>query len=277
MDSPLKKLASQTAVYGLSSIVGRLLNYLLTPIYTRAFLPAEYGVVVELYTYVSFLVVLLTYGMETSFFRFNQQMEHDKKVYNSAFTSLLISTIVFILICTVFTSNISSFLHYQSHPEYIRWFIYIVAIDALTAIPFALLRSQNKAKRFAFIRLLNIGLNIFLNLFFIVFCPKYFGNNSNFIYDPSIGVGYIFIANLVASIFTVLLLLPEIKQATLKIDKAVYSKMIVYAVPLLIAGLAGMINETMDRVLLKFLLPNDGTTMSKIGIYGACYKISIII
>jgi len=277
MDSPLKKLASQTAVYGLSSIVGRLLNYLLTPLYTYAFSTAEYGVVVELYTYVSFLVVILTYGMETSFFSFNQQMNNDKKVYNSAFTSLLFSTILFVVVCLLLTNSISNVLHYEKHTEYIKWFIFIVAIDAVTAIPFALLRSQNKAKRFAYIRLLNIGLNIFLNLFFIAFCPKYFGNQSNFIYDPSIGVGYIFISNLAASIFTILLLIPEIKQATLKVDKEVWRKMIRYALPLLIAGLAGMINETMDRVLLKFLLPNDGTTMSKIGIYGACYKISIIL
>ncbi len=277
MESPLKKLASQTAVYGLSSIVGRLLNYLLTPLYTYAFLPAEYGVVVELYTYVSFLVVILTYGMETSFFRFNQQYNKDKKVYDTALTSLLISTLIFILLGIGLSNYISGFLNYSSHPEYIKWFVYIVAIDAITAIPFALLRSQNRAKRFAFIRLMNIALNIVLNLFFIGFCPKYFGNNSNIIYNPSIGVGYIFISNLAASILTVILLLPEIKQATFKIDKEVWNKMLAYALPLLIAGLAGMINETMDRVLLKFLLPQDGTVMSKIGIYGACYKISIIL
>jgi hypothetical protein len=172
VSNPLKKLASQTAVYGLSSILGRLLNYLLTPLYTYAFSPAEYGVVVELYTYVSFLVVILTYGMETAFFRFDQQLEKDKRVYSTSFTSLLISTIAFILICSIFNQNIVQFLDYHEHPEYIQWFVYIVAIDAITAIPFALLRSQNKAKRFAIVRLINIGINIFLNLFFIIIFPS---------------------------------------------------------------------------------------------------------
>lgn len=277
MSNPLKKLASQTAVYGLSSILGRLLNYLLTPLYTYAFSPSEYGVVVELYTYVSFLVVILTYGMETAFFRFDQQLEKDKRVYSTSFTSLLISTIAFILICSIFNQNIVQFLDYHEHPEYIQWFVYIVAIDAITAIPFALLRSQNKAKRFAFVRLINIGINIFLNLFFILICPRLFGNQTNMIYNPSIGVGYIFISNLIASAATIVLLIPELKQASLKIDKEIWRKMMLYAMPLLIAGLAGMVNETMDRVLLKYLLPQDGTVMSKIGIYGACYKISIIL
>jgi O-antigen/teichoic acid export membrane protein len=124
---------------------------------------------------------------------------------------------------------------------------------------------------------LNIGLNIGLNIFFIAICPKLFGTKSNLLYNPSIGVGYIFISNLAASVFTIFLLIPEIKQATLKIDKAVWQNMLKYAFPLLIAGLAGMINETMDRVLLKFFLPKDGTVMTNIGIYGACYNISIIL
>ena len=277
MSNPLKKLASQTAVYGLSSIVGRLLNYLLTPLYTYAFSPSEYGVVVELYTYVSFLVVILTYGMETAFFRFNQQLEKDKRVYSTSFTSLLISTAVFIFLCSIFNFNIANALKYDAHPEYIQWFVYIVAIDAVTAIPFALLRSQNRAKRFAIVRLINIGINIFLNIFFILVCPKLFGSEANIIYNPSIGVGYIFIANLIASASTILLLIPELRQASLKIDKEIWQKMMLYAMPLLVAGLAGMVNETMDRILLKYLLPQDGTVMSKIGIYGACYKISIIL
>lgn len=277
MSNPLKKLASQTAIYGLSSIVGRLLNYLLTPLYTYAYAPAEYGVVVELYTYVSFLVVILTYGMETAFFRFNQQLDKNPKVYSTAFTSLLISTLLFVAISSLFNSHISSFLKYESHPEYIQWFIYIVAIDAITAIPFAYIRSQNKAKRFAIVRLINIGINISLNLFFILACPTLFGSESNFFYQPSVGVGYIFISNLIASITTIILLLPEIKKASIHIDKEIWQKMILYALPLLVAGLAGMINETIDRVLLKYLLPHDGNVMYKIGVYGACYKISIIL
>jgi O-antigen/teichoic acid export membrane protein len=274
LDNPIKKLVSQTAVYGLSSIIGRFLNYLLTPLYTYSFIPQEYGVVVELYTYTSFLAVILTYGMETAFFRFSESTGGDKKVFSTATISLLVSTLIFLLIGIFSQNNIAQFLNYSNNSNYITWFILIIAIDALTAIPFAMLRQQNKALKFASIRLINIGVNIFLNVFFILWAPKYFSDY--WFYNPAIGVGYIFIANLIASFVTFLILLPEFVFLKNGFSFDLWKQMLKYAFPLLIAGLAGMVNETMDRVLLKYLLPQNSNVMEQMGIYGACYKIAII-
>ena len=192
--NPLKKLASQTAIYGLSSVVGRLLNYLLVPLYTRYFLPPEYGVVTELYAYVAFLVVMLTYGMETAFFRFSKK-EETTKVYSTTLISLLISSVVFVGLIFLNSSAISQWLGYANHPEYIQFFALIIGMDAVASISFAKLREQDKAMRFAFIRIVNIMINIGLNLYFIVY--------------QEYGIAYIFIANLVASVITLLMLFPQ--------------------------------------------------------------------
>lgn len=259
--NPLKKLASQTAIYGLSSVLGRLLNYLLVPLYTRYFLPAEYGVVTELYAYVAFLVVLLTYGMETAFFRFSKK-EESTKVYSTTLISLLISSVVFVGLIFLNSSAISQWLGYANHPEYIQFFALIIGMDAVASISFAKLREQDKAMRFAFIRIVNIMVNIGLNLYFIVY--------------QEYGIAYIFIANLVASAITLLMLFPQMISSSWVFDKKLWKKMMIYALPLLIAGLAGMTNETIDRILLKHLLPNTDMAASELGLYGAFYKLSII-
>ena len=259
--NPLKKLASQTAIYGLSSVVGRLLNYLLVPLYTRYFLPAEYGVVTELYAYVAFLVVMLTYGMETAFFRFSKK-EETTKVYSTTLISLLISSVVFVGLIFLNSSAISQWLGYANHPEYIQFFALIIGMDAVASISFAKLREQDKAMRFAFIRIVNIMVNIGLNLYFIVY--------------QEYGIAYIFIANLVASVITLLMLFPQMISSSWVFDKKLWKKMMIYALPLLIAGLAGMTNETIDRILLKHLLPNTDIAASELGLYGAFYKLSII-
>lgn len=259
--NPLKKLASQTAIYGLSSVVGRLLNYLLVPLYTRYFLPAEYGVVTELYAYVAFLVVMLTYGMETAFFRFSKK-EESTKVYSTTLISLLISSVVFVGLIFLNSSAISQWLGYANHPEYIQFFALIIGMDAVASISFAKLREQDKAMRFAFIRIVNIMVNIGLNLYFIVY--------------QEYGIAYIFIANLVASVITLLMLFPQMISSSWVFDKKLWKKMMIYALPLLIAGLAGMTNETIDRILLKHLLPNTDMAASELGLYGAFYKLSII-
>lgn len=279
----IRKLAGQTAVYGLSSIVGRLLNYLLVPLFTRVFTRGEYGVVTEMYAYVAFFIVILTYGMETSFFRFSES-ENKTKVYHTTLSSLLISTAVFLLLSLGFSSNIASVIQTQGHDYqlYIQWLAVILAFDALTAIPFARLRQQNRPLRFALVKLSGIVINIGLNLFFIFHCLRlwelgerdFFGKS---FFDPSIGVGYIFIANLISSGITLLLLLPEWRGFRFQFNKKLWNKMIRYSWPLLIFGLAGIVNETIDRVMLKYLLPHErGTNMEMLGIYGACYKISIL-
>ena len=260
--NPLKKLLGQTAIYGLSSVVGRLLNYLLVPLYTRYFLPAEYGVVTELYAYVAFLVIVLTYGLETAFFRFSKKENDVKVVYSTALISLIVSSIIFVILMFISSSEIANWIGYTGHTEYIQWFAIIIALDAVSSISFARLREENKAKRFVLIRLVNIFMNIGLNLYFIVYLE--------------FGIEYIFLANLIASSITLVMLLPEMINSSWSFDKILWKNMMIYALPLLIAGLAGMTNETIDRILLKHLLPNPDIAASEIGLYGAFYKLSII-
>ena len=260
--NPLKKLASQTAVYGLSSVIGRFLNYLLVPLYTRYFLPSEYGVVTEMYAYVAFLVIVLTYGFETAFFRFSKKENDVKVVYSTALISLLISSTLFVLLVFLSSDSISNLMGYGIETKYIEWFAIIVALDAISSISFASLREQNKALRFASIRLLNIFVNIGFNLYFIVY--------------KEFGIEYIFISNLISSAVTILLLLPEMLKSVWVFDKKLWNKMRVHALPLLIAGLAGITNETIDRILLKHLLPNPEISAAELGLYGAFYKLSIL-
>ncbi len=281
----LKKLAGQTAIYGMSSMLGRLLNYLLVPIYTRVFMPSEFGVVAELYAYIAFLNVLLTYGMETSFFRHYNKENGRAQVFSTAFFSIFSTSLLFLGFVLLLRTPISELIRYSHHPEYIIFVAAIVVLDALGALPFARLRADNKPKTFAFIKLFNIGVNIGFNLFFIIFCPYVFNNNISpdflqpvldKVYNPDIGVGYIFIANLIASGSTLLVLLPSVLKTHLYFNIHIWKRMIWYALPLLLAGFTGIINETIDRILLKFMLPAD-VSMTQLGIYGACYKISIII
>ena len=271
--NPLKKLVGQTAIYGLSSVIGRLLNYLLVPLYTRYFLPSEYGVVIEIYAYVAFLVIILTYGLETAFFRFAQKDNDVKVVYSTTLISLIVSSIIFVILMFIGSSEIANWVGYDAHSEYIEWFAIIIALDAISSITFAKLRAQNKSIRFALIRLVNIFVNIGLNIFFIV----YKGFGLDFLgLACSGGIEYIFIANLISSIITILLLLPEMLSSVWLFDKVLWKKMMIYALPLLIAGLAGVTNETIDRVLLKHLLSNPATAATELGLYGAFYKLSII-
>jgi O-antigen/teichoic acid export membrane protein len=278
--SLLKKLISQTAVYGVSTIVGRLLNYLLVPIYTRIFIPAEYGVVTELYAYAGFFTVLFTYGMETAFFRFSEKNKNSEKVYATAFLSVLFTTIILSGVLAVFTPTWSALLQYESNPEYITWFALILGLDALTAIPFANLRQQNKAFAFASLKLVNISVNIGLNIFFLIICPKYSADYSfiGSIYNPEIGVGYVFISNLVASAVTLVLLLPNILKKHFSFDIQLWKEMLIYALPLLVVGFAGITDEMLGRALLKWMLPYDeAENLRLLGIYGANYKLAVLI
>lgn len=283
--NPLKKLAGQTAIYGLSTIVGRLLNYFLVPLYTHFFLPAEYGVVTEIYAYVAFLVVLLTFGMETTFFRKYNQSENKEHTYRQSFLIVSVINGGFLTLALIFSSSIAAWMLYPDHPEYIIWLAFIVVFDALSAIPLAKLRAENKAKKFAFVQLASIGTNIILNLFFIAYLKNmYDTHGSDFflsgVYNPALGVGYIFIANLFSSLIKPVLLIRDLPNPLkLKVDRKLIKQMFIYALPLVIAGFAGIINETLDRILLKRLLYSQGEeyAMTQVGIYGACYKLSILI
>ena len=278
--SSIKSLASQTAAYGLSTIVGRMLNYLLVPLYVRLFLPAEYGVVTDLYALVAFLNIVFTYGMETAYFR--KVQEGGEKVYQTAFWSLLLSSVLFTALLLLLAQPIANGLRYPSHPEYVRWFALILGLDALAAMPFARLRQLQKALQFAGLKLLNIGLNIGLNLFFLLLCPWLVANNeleavTTLVYDPQVGVGYIFLSNLLANGVTLLFLLPHFPRNFAGFDFTTWRSMFVYSLPLVFAGMAGMVNETIDRVLLKYLLPlSREEALHEVGVYGAVYKLAML-
>lgn len=279
--SQLKRLAGQTAVYGLSTILGRMLNYVLVPFYTYIFnVPAVYGLNNEFYAYISFLNIVFTYGMETTLFNFSSTEANKEKVYATVLRSVLISTILLALPLFIFSQSLADSMHYPQHVKFIWWSVGIIVADALAAIPFARLREQGRPGRFAKLKLINIGIYLFLNFFFIGFCrwasienPGSFWGN---LYDPEIGIGYAFLANLVANVVILLVLLPEYRYLKTGFDMDLWKRMLRYAAPLLVVGLAGMMNETLDRILLKYLLPED-EGLTAVGIYGACYKISILL
>ncbi|MDX1251676.1 MAG: oligosaccharide flippase family protein [Gammaproteobacteria bacterium] len=281
--NPLKKLASQTAIYGLSTIVGRLLNYLLVPLLTYQFTdPRDFGVNTEFYAYISFLNVILTYGMETALFNFSVKEPDKNRVYSTALLSLLATTLVFVAPVAIFAEPIAEALRYPGHADYILWVALIIALDAVAAIPFAKLREQDRALRFASIKIVNILVNIGLTVFFVGLCKSAFDNPASAwhgtlggLYDPRIGIGYVFIANAIANVVTALLLLPEFFMVKWVFDFTLWRRMLRYGLPLLVVGLAGMVNETLDRILLKYLLPPE-QALEQVGIYGACYKISIL-
>ena len=278
----LRQLISQTAIYGLSSIVGRFLNYLLVPLYTYTFSAGEYGVVSEFYAYAGFFAVLLIFGLETGYFRFRQKPEYaTEAVYSSGLSFLMLINLLFVAAVFYWQQSLAAALHYPEHPEYLLWFACILALDAMTALPFARLRAENKAWRFAGIRLMEIFVTIALNLFFLLLCPKlitlYPDSVIKAIYDPNIGVGYIFLSNLAASVCKLLLLLPQFRAVPLQFNPAILGPMWRYSLPMVIIGFAGMINEMLDRAILKVMLPYDlPTNMKMLGIYGACYKLSIL-
>jgi len=196
--SSLKTLAGQTAIYGVSSIVARFLNYLLVPLHTAVFATNQFGIITEMYSYVAFLVILLTYGMETTFFRFSTKNEFDpKSVYSTIVYSLFTTSGIFIAIAVLFSVPIAEWLRYPNNNEFVIWFAIIVGLDAISSIPLARLRAKNKPLKFVLINLSNVGVNIGLNLFFLAYCmPMYESGNSNFLietfYNPELGVGYVF-------------------------------------------------------------------------------------
>lgn len=283
MGSGIKKLAGQTVIYGLGTILPRFLNYLLTPFLTYGFTAAEFGINSELYAYMSFLNVIFTYGMETAFFNFNTKLENKKEVFNTALLSLVLSSIVFSLLLIAFSSVIAGSLTTPNayYPQqFIIWSILIIATDAIMAIPFAQLRAENKALKFSLLRLFNVIVSFGLTIFLLKACRNaYLNNEPGFfasLYNPEIGIGYAFLANLVANILTLLFLSKQFLSLKLAVNQELLRKMLRYAWPLLILGLAGMVNETLDRIILKKLMVDKVAAQDAQGIYGACYKIAIL-
>jgi O-antigen/teichoic acid export membrane protein len=285
-----KRLASQTAIYGVSSIVGRVLNTFLVPVYTARFAAAEYGIVTGLYAYVAFLNVAFTYGMETTYFRFANRPGTDRReLYDRVMTLLLLSSVALTAVLAALARPLMSLLDLPpGHERYAIWIALILGLDAVAAIPFARLRLENKARKFAAIRLANIAVNVGMNLFFIVFCPdvlagKYLAGLQPLvagIYNPTVGIGYIFLSNLAASAFTLLLLGRELLDFRFRLNLEPLRPMLQYAYPILLMGLAGTVNEMLDRTILPKWLPEGfypgQSKQAALGIYGACYKISVL-
>lgn len=278
--STYKKLAGDTVIYGMSSIIGRFLNWWLVPYYSFIFAPETYGVVTNLYAMVSFFLVLLAYGMETSYFRYANKSDDPEKVYSTSIISLFITSASFILLASVFRHEAANLIQYPDHPEYIVWFAIILGIDVFSNIPFARLRLNNRPVKFAFLKIVNIGFNIAFNIFFLTVCPRMIEHNPHsvitLVYSPEIGVGYVFISNLLASIITLLMLLPEIIKTTFRFDRKLLWQMLSYGFPILIVGLAGMINQNIDKIIMPYLIPEAQNPMHQVGVYGANYKLAVI-
>ena len=277
----IKSLAKDTAIYGLSSIIGRFLNWCLVPLYTQMFPADEYGVVTYVYSAVALALIVLTYGMETGFFRF---VNHDRykdplEVYSTALISLGVSSTVFVAMILSFIGPVSDALHAGSHHDYIVMMTVAVALDAFTALPFSYLRYAKRPLRFASLRLVNIAVNIGLNLFFILICPWLWECAPGWIawfYDPGFGIGYIFLANLVSSVMNVVLLVPELKGFRWRFNPALWREMLAYSAPLLVLGVAGIMNQTLGTLLMPWLYADNAEGITAVGIYGANYKIAIV-
>lgn len=277
----MKSLAKDTAIYGLSSIVGRFLNWCLVPMYTRIFTDTgEYGIVTNIYAIVAFVMVLLTYGMETTFFRYiNKNEENASTVYTSTLITLATTSCLFILVCFSFLSPISSLMGYANNKDYVAIMALTVAIDAFCTIPFAYLRYNKRPIRFATLKLLMIFINIGLNIFFLIICPQIHNSHPALIdwfYNPEYGIGYIFASNLITSLGTLLLLIPDFTGIKYTFDTALIKRMLKYTAPLLILGLAGVMNQTIDKILYPFLFSDTKEALSQLGVYGACAKIAVV-
>lgn len=278
----LKSLAKDTAIYGLSSIVGRFLNYMLVPLYTIV-LPSSsggYGVVSNIYAYTAFMLVLLTFGMETGFFRFaNKAGEDPMKVYANSLLSVGGVSLSFVFLCLLFLQPISAWLDYGDHPEFIAMMAVVVALDAFQCIPFAYLRYKKRPIKFAAIKLLSIVGGIGLNLFFLLLCPwlsTRFPASVSWFYDPDYLVGYIFVSNLIVSAGQMFFFIPELRGFAYRWDGALLKRMVVYSFPILILGLVGILNQTVDKMIYPFLFADRQEGLVQLGIYAATSKIAMV-
>lgn len=276
----VKTLAKQTAIYGLGTIVPRFLNYaVLTPFYTRIFTnTSDYGIVTEIYAWMVLLLVILTYGMETGFFRFAQKSENPDRVYSTALISLMTTSVLFVVLVNIFITPVASVMNYKENHDYIRMFAGIIAIDAIAAIPFARLRRENRPGLFSAIKIINVIVSLCLVFFLLKIAPGIYANSHGWfrsVYNPEYRVGYVFLANLISSGVTLLFLLPLMINVKLIFDSPLWKRMIIYSFPLLLAGLSGSINDALDKIILRRLVSGEDG-LSVVGKYGAAYKIGVL-
>jgi len=283
--SNIKNLAGQTMWYGVSSIAARLINYLLTPYLTYAdtIKTSDYGKMALVYAAIPLLNVIFTYGFETAYFRFSSKEENKDSIYSTAALSLIFSTFFFTGLLWLNQASFGNVTGLTDFPKLIQYSICIIAIDTLTVIPFAKLRQEGRPVKFAAAKIIGILINIFFTWFFISYCANSAKANGNswvlFFYNPTENpIVYVVLANLIQSVVTLIFLAKEITAIRFQFNTKLWLKMMVYSLPLIIAGMGGMVNETFDRLMLRWWLP--GTALQKeaeIGIYNACYKLSILI
>ncbi|MDN3723243.1 oligosaccharide flippase family protein [Aequorivita sp. SDUM287046] len=273
--SVFKKLFKQTFIYGLATVLPRILTVILVPLYVKVLLPEEYGIYSTVMAFLILGNVLLSYGMETAFFRFvTKDKSQQKIVQSTTLTSLTVSTLIFLGITLLFTNYIAEVSDFK--PEYVTYGLLILALDALVVLPFVWFRANEKPMKYAVVKIFNVAINLALNLFFLLLLPK-LAENSNYwnsLWFPENKVAYVFIANLIASAVTLLVLLPLYLKIGFGFSKIIWKQMMKYAVPVLIAGIAFSINEAFDRILLKYLLP-ENIAETQVGLYSACYKLGM--
>ncbi|MFL1894397.1 lipopolysaccharide biosynthesis protein [Aquimarina sp. 2-A2] len=272
--STFQRLFKQTFVYGLATVLPRMLSFILVPLYTDILPTDEYGKVSFVFAYIVMFNVLLAYGMETAFFRFYNTVSDKQRVTGTSAISIAVSSVLLIVSAFVFLDALSYWLEIKT--EYLKLVLWILLLDALVIIPFAWLRATGRSLRYAFIKILNVFINLGLNILLLLFITdvaKSFPLLKVFVVED-FEINYIFISNLIASAVTLLVLLPFYGKINYSFDTALWKKMMRYALPILVAGIAFSVNETFDRVLLKYLLPND-VAESAIGVYSACYKLAL--
>ncbi|UYQ93110.1 oligosaccharide flippase family protein [Chitinophaga horti] len=282
--SSIKKLAGQTLIYGVPTILGRFLNVLIAFGLTYLFnSSSDFGDYALVYAYATFLNVIFTYGTETSYFRFAQMDEYKNDLYSTTLSSLIGTSVLFSAAMILAADWIANFMGLGAHPEYVICFAFIIGLDAIATIPFAKLRKEGKPMKYALIKFTNIVITVVCTLYFVGLCPwlQQHHPDSVFltIYNPNISqVGYAFLSNLIASVATLLMLFKELAQFRPKFNSALWKQMMVYSLPLVVVGLAGMVNETLDRALLGKLLPYDEEmNKSMVGVYSASYRIAALI
>lgn len=276
----LKKLAGESAVYGVSTILGRLINYLLVPLYTAIFAPEAFGVYSVLYAYAAFLQILFTFGMETAYFRYSSKDFDEKTVFNQVLTLVFISSLILSFILFSSSGSIAHFLDYEAYQQEIKLLAIILGLDAIAAIPFTRLRFKNKAWNFAIVKLINILLNVGFNIFFFLILPRYPDISIKMgISLASGGIVFIFISNILASAITLLLLSPTLLQWRPRFEKSFVQRIYAYSFPIMLMGIAGIANEMLDKILLKEWLPENFYSQfdadGAVGVYSAAAKLAI--
>ncbi|HSC54285.1 MAG TPA: polysaccharide biosynthesis C-terminal domain-containing protein [Phnomibacter sp.] len=279
--SSVKKLAGQTLWYGVPTIASRFLGYILSIFLFRWYGPSVTADITQVYALIPFLNILFTYGLETAYFRF-VSATNESKLFNTLSISIIGTTVLFSAVLLFFIEPLSQFTSLQNKPEYFRWMIYVLFFDTLSVIPFARLRQQERPRRYAFAKVMNVLLTVLISVYYLRFCPLHHAADPNdplvIFYNPSIGIGYYIIANAMASFITMLLLWKEWKGFQWQFDTALWKQVMNYAYPLIIVGFGGMINEMLSRLVYSNVLdlPIE-EEKRQLGIFGASYKVAVLI